>query len=176
MSKGMYCSASQVIELASSPSVIAGSVIFLTITALPESDAATSRFLMPSRSKSRRMASATAVPSMMAPSTMVSAGSGSMPKATTFQPLPEAFSSTALTALDPISSPTTGFCFRNSTPTSPRSGTSLRLGLMPNAQVRNRQSLIGKGGANQICNQRSEDLPERGVIRPPDSVRALAVL
>ena len=60
-----------------------GSVIFLTITALPESEAATSLVLMPRPSNSRRMASATAPPSMMAPSTMLSGGTGSLPKAET---------------------------------------------------------------------------------------------
>ena len=54
------------------------------------------------------MASATAPPSMMAPSTMLSGGTGSMAKAATLDsPCPTAFSSTALTALEPMSSPTT---------------------------------------------------------------------
>src|SRR5262249_54940234 len=55
------------------------------------------------------MPSATAAPSMIAPSTMLSGGTGSMPKATTFHPLPAAFSSTAFTALEPMSRPTTAF-------------------------------------------------------------------
>ena len=57
MSKGMYCSASHWIDSDSSASVIAGSAIFLTMTALPESEAATSLVLMPRLSKARRIAS-----------------------------------------------------------------------------------------------------------------------
>ena len=84
-----------------------GSAIFLTITALPDSDAATSLVLNAFDSKTRLMASATAAPSMIAPSTMLSGGIGSVPYAATRKPLPAALSSTALTALDPMSSPTT---------------------------------------------------------------------
>ena len=51
------------------------------MTALPESDAATSFVLKALFSKSRRMASATAAPSMIAPSTMLSGGTGSMANA-----------------------------------------------------------------------------------------------
>src|SRR3954467_11325369 len=53
-----------------------GSEIFLTMTALPDSDAATSLVLMPRPSNRRRMASATAAPSMIAPSTILSGGGG----------------------------------------------------------------------------------------------------
>ena len=60
-----------------------GSEIFLTMTALPESDAATSLVLMPRPSNRRRIASATAAPSMIAPSTMLSGGSGSVPNPVT---------------------------------------------------------------------------------------------
>src|SRR5262245_25594562 len=83
------------------------------MTALPESDAATSFVLKFFWSKRRRMASATAVPSMIAPSTMVSGGIGSTANAETLKVFPEGFSSTALTALDPMSRPTTGFDLRN---------------------------------------------------------------
>ena len=58
------------------------------MTALPESDAATSLVLNALFSKTRRIASATAAPSMMAPSTMLSGGTGSMAKAATLKPLP----------------------------------------------------------------------------------------
>ena len=58
------------------------------MTALPDSDAATSFVLMPRPSNRRRMASATAPPSMMAPSTMLSGGTGSLPNADTLYPLP----------------------------------------------------------------------------------------
>src|SRR5205807_5734501 len=84
-----------------------GRLIFLTMTALPESEAATSFDLNALLSNRRRIASATAVPSMIAPSTMLSGGMGSMPNAATLKPLPTAFNSTAFTALDPMSSPTT---------------------------------------------------------------------
>src|SRR5436190_15981091 len=110
MSNGMYCSASHWIDSPSSASVIAGRLIFLTMTALPESDAATSFVLNALFENRRLMASATALLSMMAPSTMLSGGTGSEPKATTLYPLPAGLISTALTALDPMSSPTTGFC------------------------------------------------------------------
>ena len=53
------------------------------MTALPESDAATSLVLMLRLSKRRRTAAATAAPSMIAPSTMLSGGIGSDPKAVT---------------------------------------------------------------------------------------------
>src|SRR5258705_7771070 len=92
-----------------------GSEIFLTMTALPERDAQTSfvlKALLPSNT--RRMASATDPASMMAPSTIASAGTGSMPNAVTRYPLPDGFSSTALTALDPMSSPTTVLAFPKS--------------------------------------------------------------
>ena len=59
------------------------------MTALPESDAATSLVLNALFSNRRRMASATAVPSMMAPSTMLSGGTGSMANAVTLNPLPD---------------------------------------------------------------------------------------
>src|SRR5688572_3338115 len=114
MSNGMYCSASQKIDSANSDSVITGSVIFLTITALPESEAQTSFALNALLcSKTRRIASATAPASMMAPSTIESGGTGSLPNAATRNPFPDGFSSTALTALDPMSSPTTALVLRN---------------------------------------------------------------
>ena len=48
------------------------------MTALPDSEAATSLVLNALFSNRRRMASATAPPSMMAPSTMLSGGTGSL--------------------------------------------------------------------------------------------------
>src|SRR5262245_37642969 len=90
-----------------------GRVIFLTITELPDSEAATSLVLKRRFSNSRRMASATAPLSMMAPSTMLSAGIGSTANAVTLKLLPDGLSSTAFTALDPISNPTTAFGFPN---------------------------------------------------------------
>jgi hypothetical protein len=58
-------------------------VIFLTMTAFPESDAATSFVLMLRAANRRRIASATAPPSIIAPSTMLSGGTGSLPNADT---------------------------------------------------------------------------------------------
>ena len=102
----MYCSASQRMDSASSTSVICGKLIFLTITALPDSEAATSRFFVPARANARRIASVALAASMIAPSTMLSGAMSSRAKATTRNDLPAAFSSTTLTALEPISSPT----------------------------------------------------------------------
>src|SRR5262249_27167843 len=92
-----------------------GSEIFLTMTAFPESEAATSFVLMWRPSNRRRIASATAAASMMAPSTMLSGGSGSVPKPVTLYDLPADFSSTALTADDPMSRPTSAFALRRNT-------------------------------------------------------------
>src|SRR5215218_3336529 len=100
-------------DSASSARVITGRVIFLTMTALPESDAATSFVWILRPSNSRRIASATAAPSMMAPSTMLSGGTDSEPKAVTLNVFPVGFSSTALTALDPMSRPTRDFALPN---------------------------------------------------------------
>src|SRR4051795_3627224 len=100
-------------DSASSVSDICGRGIFLTITALPESDAATSFVLIAPPANRRRIASATAPPSMMAPSTMLSGGMGSLPNAATLNALPAGLSSTALTALEPISRPTRDFALRN---------------------------------------------------------------
>ena len=61
------------------------------MTALPDSEAATSLVLKALFSNTRRIASATAAPSMIAPSTMLSGGTGSMAKATTLKPLPAGF-------------------------------------------------------------------------------------
>src|SRR4029450_10459237 len=97
-----------------SDAVITGSVIFLTITAFPESEAQTSFALNALLcSKTRRIASATAPASMMAPSTIESGGTGSLPNAATRNPFPDGFSSTAFTALDPMSGPTTALVLRN---------------------------------------------------------------
>ena len=53
------------------------------MTALPDSDAATCLVLNALLLNRRRIASATAPPSMIAPSTMLSGGTGSMPNAAT---------------------------------------------------------------------------------------------
>ena len=60
MSKGMYCSASQWIDSASSSGLIWGRLIFLTMTALPETLVATSFVLIFWALKRRWMASMTA--------------------------------------------------------------------------------------------------------------------
>src|SRR6185436_14117914 len=83
------------------------------MTALPEREAATSFVLMAPLVNRRRIASATTPPSIMAPSTMLSGGTASEPKADTLNALPAGLSSTALTALEPISRPTRDFALRN---------------------------------------------------------------
>src|SRR5881409_1505930 len=122
MSKGMYCSASQWIDSASSSGVIWGRLIFLTMTALPETLVATSFVLIFWAVKRRWMASMTAPESMMAPSTMASGGRGSRPRFTSWYSLPAfppGFSSTALMADDPISTPTSPFFLpKSATPAS----------------------------------------------------------
>ena len=71
-------------ESRSSASVMTGSVIFLTITVLPESDAHTFLVLKAGvLSKSRLMVPTTASASMIAPSTIESAGTVSVAKAAT---------------------------------------------------------------------------------------------
>ena len=70
-------------KIADYTGVITGRAIFLTMTALPESEATTSTLLNRLVSKMRRIASATATASMMAPSTMVSGGIGSTANAET---------------------------------------------------------------------------------------------
>src|SRR5687767_7257332 len=94
---------------------MAGNVIFLTITELPDSEATTSFALKRLLLNKRLTASATAPPSMMAPSTMLSGGTDSTPIAETRYPLPAGFSSIAFTELDPMSRPTRLFVRRNST-------------------------------------------------------------
>src|SRR4051794_28643925 len=83
------------------------------MTALPDREAATSLVLMLRVSNRRRIASATAAASMIAPSTMLSGGTGSLPNPVTLYPLPAGLSSIALTALEPMSSPTRAFALRN---------------------------------------------------------------
>src|SRR5688572_12222305 len=95
-------------ESRSSASVITGSVIFLTMTVLPESDAHTFLVLKAGvLSNSRLMVPTTASASMMAPSTIESAGTASLANADTLKLFPLGLSSTALTALEPMSRPTT---------------------------------------------------------------------
>ena len=96
--------------------LIWGRLIFLTITALPETPVQTSGVLIFCAAKSRWIASMTAPESMMAPSTMASGGSGSMPMFVSWYsapPLPPALSSTALMAEDPMSRPTRPFFLPN---------------------------------------------------------------
>ena len=117
-----------------------GRLIFLTMTALPDSDATTSFALNFGDWSTRRTASVTAPASMIAPSTMLSGGSGSTPIATTLKPRPEGLSSIALTALEPMSRPTTGLLRLKSTtppsllragPESPATAESPRANAVP---------------------------------------------
>ncbi len=72
----MLCLASQMMDSASSSVSMAGRLIFLMITALPEMDTATSREAILALSKTARMASATAAGAMIWRSTMASWGRG----------------------------------------------------------------------------------------------------
>jgi len=72
----MWCSASQGICSSSSSGVMGGTLIFLMITECPEMAVATSLPLIPRLSRKVLMASTTAVWFMIAPSTIVCAGSG----------------------------------------------------------------------------------------------------
>ena len=89
--------------------------IFLTIAAWPDSDTATSFVLTLRRMWSRRIASLTTRASTMEPPTKLSWGNGSTPAATKLYESPDRRSSTAFTALEPISSPTRLLFFRRST-------------------------------------------------------------
>src|SRR5262249_312825 len=104
------------------------------------------------------MASATAAPSMIAPSTMLSGGTGSMPKATTFHAFPDGLSSTALTALEPMSRPTTAFDLpRPNTTVCPfrlsqsgkRSTTAVRARCLPKTAANNENSAWLRAGAGE---------------------------
>src|SRR5262249_46739173 len=127
-----------------------GSEIFLTITALPDGEAGPSFVLRLRPSKRRRIASPTAAPSMMAPSTMLSGGSDSVPNPVTLYDLPAAFNSTAFTADEPISSPTSAFALRN---TDPPGNHFAWLSAVARRQVRcHPQSAFNFGRTEQIWN------------------------
>ncbi len=116
MSKGMYCSASQWIDSPSSSALICGREIFLTMTALPETLVATSLVLILRLAKRRLIASTIAPESMMAPSTMASGGSISIPAFVSLNSvpaLPTGFNSMSLTHEEPMSRPTSLFCLLN---------------------------------------------------------------
>ena len=101
----MWCSASCRIWPASSSAFIAGTAIFLMITEWPAIAIATSFLRSLSRLHSARMASATALWSMIVPSTIVWGTSGCMPKAVSAIPDRVRLSWTALMLLEPMSSP-----------------------------------------------------------------------
>ena len=95
----------------SSSSFAALTVILFTITECPETEVATFRVLILFSVKILSMAAETERASMIAPSTTVSCPRSSTPKFTSSYESPRFFSSTALTALDPMSSPTKPFAF-----------------------------------------------------------------
>src|SRR6185436_8515103 len=128
----MYCSASQGIASLNSAWLMAGSDKRLTITAWPESAAATRARLMRNVSNTASTASMTAVGTAAAPSWRLPSGIGASPAATRDQPLRPRLRTTAFTALDPMSRPTTGG--RNDAP-KPMAA-SLRASLMPDLRVR----------------------------------------
>ena len=123
----MYCSASQWMDSASSCSLIDGSWIFLTMTELPLMAVATSCVLMRYSENSRWIASMTDVESIIWPSTMASWGRYSSPIVVSCQVSPfPGFISTALTELDPMSSPTR-FFFLPKRPMGPSSQSQLAI-------------------------------------------------
>src|SRR5262245_49256535 len=109
MSNGMYCSASQWIDSDSSSALICGRLIFLTMTALPDTPVAHSAVLMRLSWNRRWIESITAPASMIAPSTIASGGSDSIPMFRSWNssfPFPPTLISTAFTADEPMSTPT----------------------------------------------------------------------
>ena len=140
------------------------------------------------------MASATAPPSMMAPSTMLSGGIGSLPKAVTLNALPVGFSSTALTALDPMSSPTTALLLprpntgsvlcvaREDTPSAEASCRRGSTRASPNCRLRRsanrgrRDATVRKGSTSQNPARfqvQSECTGEKSAIRQRQRARAV---
>ena len=95
MSKGMYCSASNLICLSNSSAGIGGRVI----------DKATFLFLSFCSVASSLMAVTTPKPSMIDPSTIISAGSGFMPNRSTFSFPVASLSCNILIDPDPMSNP-----------------------------------------------------------------------
>ena len=87
-----------------------GKVTFLTITCWPATEMATFLALIFCSVSTWRMAAATALLSMMSPSTMASNGRGAMPSFWSryrwLLPLPRTLSSQTFTELDPMSRPT----------------------------------------------------------------------
>src|ERR1700693_693331 len=111
MSKGIYCSASNLIDSSSSSSVIAGRIIFLTITECPETENATALVLSFCSSTKPLMISTTLPESITVPSTMRSLSIGAIPSFSREYPFLPCLSCRSLILLDPMSSPTRAICF-----------------------------------------------------------------
>src|SRR5215471_8814466 len=121
MSKGTYCSASHRIDSASSSGDMAGREIFLMMTEWPDREVPNSGFRTFNPETMRLTVSTTREESMMAPYTMASGDSVSRPVLTSLNPPALAsFSSTSLTAEDPMSRPTRFLVFLNNTLTPHR--------------------------------------------------------
>src|SRR5215207_7555929 len=106
MSNGMCSSACQSMEPSSSSRVICGTMMFLTMTELPETPAATRSVLNWCRLKTPEMTPDTSFSSMIWPSTTVSGWRPSKPRLTSESAPDLPASSTALTELEPMSRPT----------------------------------------------------------------------
>src|SRR5829696_10595352 len=102
----MCSSACQSMEPSSSSRVICGTMMFLTMTELPETPAATRSVLNWCRLKTPEMTPDTSFSSMIWPSTTVSGWRPSKPRLTSESAPDLPASSTALTELEPMSRPT----------------------------------------------------------------------
>ena len=102
----MCCAASIWMASCSCSSFICSSDSFFTMTEWPDTDVATSRVLILFSAKILAMELETALVSTIAPSTTISGSRFSMLSLLTTSPLPARFSSTALTELEPMSTPT----------------------------------------------------------------------
>src|SRR5215207_1393852 len=102
----MCSSACQSMEPSSSSRVICGTMMFLTMTELPETPAATRSVLNWCRLKTPEMTPDTSFSSMIWPSTTVSGRSPSKPRLTSESAPDLPPSSTSLTELEPMSRPT----------------------------------------------------------------------
>src|SRR5437660_1088765 len=101
----MYCSASNLICLSNSCAAIGGRVIFFTMTDVPDIDKATFLFLSFCSLASSLMVVTTPRPSMIDPSTIISAGSTFVPNRSTFSFPVDSLSCNILMDPDPMSSP-----------------------------------------------------------------------
>ena len=111
MSKGMCCSASQRMDSLISDVDIFGKLTRLAMTEPPDTPITVSVAWIPPWASAWRMACWTAAACRISPPWMEPTGTGAMPNPTSSYDSPVGRSSTALTALEPMSSPTTSVRF-----------------------------------------------------------------